>query len=79
MGVEDFRTLLRAYVALTLARSTGELYGAADALHLYLPAVVNYQNLALHELESLLYKARPDISDAADSSLEEEMYPALLM
>ena len=80
MGVEDFRTLLRAYVALTLARSTAEFYGGAeDAPHPYMTVAVKYQDLALRELESLLDEAQLNAPHATTLPLDEEVYPALVM
>jgi hypothetical protein len=54
---EDVRVLLRAYVALSLARRAAELYTEAAAAHPLLAAIVNNQELAARELDAVLENA----------------------
>lgn len=79
MSDEDNRTLLRAYVALTLAHEAAQRCGAADAPHPCYMAVINNQRLAISELDALLGRAfavegeAPALPDA-----EEDCAPLLM-
>ena len=62
---EEVRTLLRVYVALTLAREAAGGCARADAASPHLEAATNYQGVALRELEGLLDKIMPGDAGAA--------------
>ena len=68
---EEIRTLLRAYVALTLAREAAGGRGGGVARGGGVEAAANYQGVALRELEGLLGKLMPGGAGAAALDFEE--------
>ena len=79
MFTEDVRTLLRVYVALTLAREAAGVSAGAAAASPHLEAATNYQGVALRELERLLDKIMPGEAVAAAFDCSELECAAAVM
>ena len=73
------KALLRASVALALAQRATSLYAGDAPPHPYLAAVINSQELAARELDTVLERALTDAACAAPPSDAEEEISALLM
>ena len=76
---EEVRALLRAYTALALARRAAELYHDHAPAHAYLSAVINNQELAARELDSVLERVISDVSGVTAPLDAEEECVAFVM